>query len=243
MNTNFPPFQKRETRIYVLVSDSKVSKSPKIAVTSFEELWKRYWKIVSEKTGRSKKSYSVKLDEAEEEDYRKAFFKLFHGDQHPSIYPVFRNPQTSFLFKALGLKLDDSESSQGSVRSFENLDDEDGSEDSESSEEKEKPKKKTPAKTVSKKKGKLPTVYLVHFPQRKGWPFALLGETKPLKDVLKFPDSKEKISLFVSNVNKEFGPGWNIKEEAVDIIKELDGQELELQEFEDVREYRGFCQD
>lgn len=226
MDNNFPPFQKRETRTYIIVSDSKISKSPKITVTGFEELWKKYWKIVSEKSDSKKPSSNLE----DEEDYRKALFKLFRGDDHPPIYPVIYNNQTSFLFKALGL------AGLGSNKS-------DSSSSEEESEE-EKPKKKVSVKTIDpKKKGKLPKIYLVHFPQRKGWPFALLGETKPLKDVLKFSDSKEKISLFVSNVNKEFGPGWNIKQDAVDIIKDLDGQELDLQEFEDVREYRGFCQD
>jgi len=89
----------------------------------------------------------------------------------------------------------------------------------------------------TKGKSALPRVSLVPFPQRKGFPYALLGDTKALKDYLNEMNSENKIASYVSNVNGQFGPGWNLKAEAAEKIRESDGSEFELVEYETLEEY------
>lgn len=94
-----------------------------------------------------------------------------------------------------------------------------------------------PSQDTKPSKGNLPKVQLVHIPSRKAWPFALMGDTKKIKDFLKFPDAEEKISAFVTNVNKELGPGWNLKEEAKALLEDQDQKSVEI-EFMTLEEYK-----
>ncbi len=89
----------------------------------------------------------------------------------------------------------------------------------------------------TKGKSALPQVSLMPFPQRKGFPYALLGDTKALKDYLNEMNSGNKIASYVSNVNGQFGPGWNLKKEGAEKIRESDGSEFELVEYETLEEY------
>jgi len=95
--------------------------------------------------------------------------------------------------------------------------------------------KKEPA---TKKESSLPKVALVHIPKRKAWPYSLMGDTKSIRTYLKFSDRGEKVSAYVTNVNKEFGPGWNLKEEVIEDIREQDGKTLDLVEYDSPEKYK-----
>lgn len=92
--------------------------------------------------------------------------------------------------------------------------------------------------SFKEKEDGLPEVQLVSMPERKAWPYALLGDTKKIKDLLKFSDSSDKISAYVTNVNKEFGPGWNLKQEAVDLLEEQNHKLFRMTSMS-LEEYRG----
>lgn len=252
-------FEKDETRLYLLVSGLDLRKCPKLRVTSYKELWSKYWHYIQNelKLGHDQPTPKGKT----EDDYRKNFNTLFEGDDHPPVYPIVYNNDTSLLFKALGLgsefETPNSESRKLTKKvSFSEKDQvkvfDDRTEGDEEDEEDEEPPKITAKKSAPKaaakakggggKKTALPEVTLLPFPERKAWPYALVGDTKELREFLKFPDLASdkgpKLSMYVTNVNKEFGPGWNLKEEAVEAIREADESKLKLVEYEDLDEYR-----
>lgn len=252
-------FEKDETRLYLLVSGLDLRKCPKLRVTSYKELWSKYWHYVQNelKLGHDQPTPKGKT----EDDYRKSFNTLFEGEDHPPAYPIVYNNDTSLLFKALGLgsefETPDSESRKLAKKvSFSEKDqvkvfDDRAEGEAEGEEDEEPPKitaKKSAPKAIAKAKGgggkktALPEVTLLPFPERKAWPYALVGETKELREFLKFPDLASdkgpKLSMYVTNVNKEFGPGWNLKEEAVEAVREADESKLKLVEYEDLDEYR-----
>lgn len=228
-------FDEAETRIYVFVSGLDLRKCPKVRVASFKELWVAYWKLVEETFTTEKPDVKGKDDEA----YRKALNRLFESGTHPPVYPIVYNNDTSLLFKALGLATPTESPAPATKKVSFSREDEVKEFDGE--EIIEPPKStKPPPKNSPTKKGSLPKVTLLPFPSRKAWPYALVGETKDLKEYLKFPDlgSNPKPSMYVFNVNKEFGPGWNLKEEAVEEIRSVDGTKLTLIEYQDLDEYR-----
>ena len=264
-------FEDDETRIYLLISGLDLRGCPKLRVTSFRELWAKYWHHVHNV---AKLNYDPETPKGKtEDDYRKAFNTLFEADEHPPVYPVVYNNDTSLLFKALGLgsefETPDSESRKVAKKvSFSEKDQVKVFDVRDEDEEDDEPPKVVAKKSAAKatlggetktkgtpkagggsrsstgggKKAALPKVTLLPFPERKAWPYALVGDTKELREFLKFPDLASdkgpKPSMYVTNVNKEFGPGWNLKEEAVEAIREADESKLSLVECEDLDEYR-----
>lgn len=250
------PFQKNQTVIYIFFWGLDIRKAPQLKIRSYEELWNKYWRLVNELIGPTAtpalKNYIGKNDQAEA-DYQKALINLFESGKHPNLYPIPITSDTTLLLMALGW---DSYEKEYKETEKETTDEDDEAEDDDSSLDEPivkpaaKPKAKTNLKPTAPSKGKvtkptqpaksnppLPRVSLIPFPERKGFPYALLGDTKSLKEYLRFPDSENKIAGYVSNVNGRFGPGWNLKSEAAEKIRESNGVDLELVEYESVWEY------
>jgi len=175
---------------------------PKIYASSYESLWKKYWAFM----GISKKDQP----KVHGKKYQEAFRKMAEDPEGPKtkIFPVLLTSEIYLASRIWsffgGIPMESKVSKVVAPKPV-------------------PPKSITTAKVVAPKKtSDLPRVQLVHIPSRKAWPYALMGETKRVKDFLKFSDHGEKISAYVSNVNSELGPGWNLKEEAKEMVEEQD---------------------
>lgn len=211
----FGDFEEDEERCYFIFQRGKPLanqiKSSAVFVSSLLELWNEVAKVNKLRNGKN------------EEDAKKRLTDLAL-DLEAKAVPILLSPET-FLMIIMMKGEDVGEGVKVEKKS--------DREEAKTSREEVKEKTEKP----SGKSKNLPKVALVHFPKRKGFPYALLGDTKPLRMFLKFEDSDEKISAFVSNVNKEFGRGWNLKEEAMELVKSEDGKTLELVEYDTPDKY------
>ncbi len=214
---SFPP---NSERCYFLVKKNikanDINLSPKVIVSSFQELWEKYFEATGEEKPLKKPS------PAGEEGYQKALVQLMKNPKREWV-PIRLTADSFLLFGLMGLESD-----------YFNLPLVAPVETKKAPPTKPAPKE---VKEVKKPAKVLPQLVLIHTSQRKTWPYGLLGDTKTVKDFLKFPEEKEKISMYVTNVNKQFGPGWNLKEDAAEKVKEKKGELFELFEFDSVEDY------
>lgn len=253
-------FQKNQSIVYIFFWGLDIRKAPQITIRSYEELWTTYWKLVDElirMTDVPPLSDYIGKNSGKEADYQEALITVFELGNNPELYPIPITGDTTLLLMALGWKEYEKEYRKAE-KDASDEGEEEGEDDSSLDEPIVKPTKppaKPKAKTnlkptpppkggkggkvtkPTKGKSALPRVALVPFPQRKGFPYALLGDTKALKDYLNEMNSENKIASYVSNVNGQFGPGWNLKKEGAEKIREHDGSEFELVEYETLEEY------
>jgi hypothetical protein len=92
-----------------------------------------------------------------------------------------------------------------------------------------KPERKSQPKSKSVK------IHLIRFPDRKAWPYGAVGDTKSVRDLFGYDKTE---AVFVSNVGKKFGKGWNVKESVADALRvsEQEGG-YELFEYDSAGEY------
>lgn len=89
----------------------------------------------------------------------------------------------------------------------------------------------------------LPKVSLVAFPERPSWPYAVIGDTKPIRGFFNELNTseKQKVCMYVTNVNKEFGPGWNLKQSAAEKLQQKHNDLVLVFPFDSAKEYRDYC--
>lgn len=89
----------------------------------------------------------------------------------------------------------------------------------------------------------LPKVSLVAFPERPSWPYAVVGDTKPIRAFFNElnQSEKQKVCMYVTNVNKEFGPGWNLKQTAAEKLQQKHNDLVLVFPFDSAKEYRDYC--
>lgn len=182
---------------------------PKIFASSYGSLWKKYWTVM--KTTKTEKKDQPKVPGKK---YQEAFRKMTE-DPETKVFPILLTAEIHLAVWVWGTFVEgkplepEPKVSKGLVA-------------------KSKPDSSGKTIKTSKVTNDLPQVYLVHIPKRKAWPYALMGETKKIKDFLKFSDYGQKISAYVSNVNSELGPGWNLKDEAKELVEEQHEKTLEM---------------